>query len=79
MNEFIYDSLDIIMETNQLNFNNDSKKLIFCTSYHYDNPIFKECTNIIKQIIEKQTSINVSIYSTFFTRTPVCVSVCVFL
>lgn len=60
MNDFIYDSLDIIMEANKFNFNNDKKKLMFCTPYYYDDPIFKECTKIIKQIIEKEKSIDVS-------------------
>jgi len=52
--------MDIIMETDKLNFNT-SGKIILSTPYHYDDPIAKACTNEIKQIIKNQLSINVSV------------------
>lgn len=54
-------SLDVIMEADRLNFSTENGKLIVCTPYHYDDPISKECTKEIKEIIENQQTAIVSL------------------
>lgn len=54
--------MDIIIETDKLNFDTTTnRKLIVCNPCHYDDPISIACIKCIKQIVENQFSINVSI------------------
>lgn len=55
-------SLDIIMEADKFNFSTENGKLVVCTPYHYDDPISKACTKEIKQIIENQSTVYVSLF-----------------
>jgi len=52
--------MDIIMEADKFDFDTNGK-IIVSTPYHYDDPIAKACTNEIKQIVENQSSMNVSV------------------
>lgn len=49
------------MESDKLNFNTVGRKFVLCTPYHYDDPTTKACTKYIKQVLENQQSINVSL------------------
>lgn len=60
------DSMDIITESDKLNVNSTPGNLILCTSYYFDDPIANECTRSIKQFIENQISINVSVLIVYF-------------
>lgn len=50
--------MDIITD----NFDRSSEKVILCTPYHFDDHISKLCTKTIKQILENQLLMNVSIF-----------------
>lgn len=52
--------MDIIIETDKLNFETDGK-IILSTPYHYDDPIAKACTNEIKETLENKLCMNVSV------------------
>lgn len=49
------------MEPDKWNLEPTTRKLILCTPYHYDNQLAKSCTKLIKQIVENQLLVNVSI------------------
>lgn len=55
-------SLDVMMEADRLNFSTENGKLIVCTPYHYDDLISKTCTKEIKQMIENQKTVKVSLF-----------------
>lgn len=59
--EFVRDSMDVITEADRLNVDGATGKLIICTPYHYDDPISKLCTALIKQTVDNELSIDVSI------------------
>lgn len=50
--------MDIITD----NFDRSSEKVILCTPYHFDDHISKLCTKTIKQILENQLLMNVSVF-----------------
>lgn len=53
--------MDVITETDKLNMETVGGKFILCNPYHYDDPISKECTKSIKEILESRLSTNVRI------------------
>jgi len=52
--------MDIIMEIDELNLET-SGKIILSTPYHYDDPVAKECTNEIQNIVENNLTTDVSV------------------
>lgn len=71
--------MDVITETDKLNLETVSGKFIFCNPYHYDDPISRECTKSIKNILENQLSTNVRMLIVLLTLIEnifICIDVC---
>lgn len=60
IDDFVNNSMDVVMEVEKLNLDTTTGKVILCTPYHYGDLLAKECTNVIKKFVEEQLITNVS-------------------